>query len=103
MKITRVKATPLAVPFREAHVTWTGAYSAKSTLLIEIETDKGITGLGEAPGIPLPEINALIVDEFAECLVGADPFEINAFHERALNLQSKVGLTAMTWKALTQG
>ncbi|HEX2825682.1 MAG TPA: mandelate racemase/muconate lactonizing enzyme family protein [Burkholderiales bacterium] len=99
MKITDVRATPLAVPFREAHVTWTGAYSAKSTLLIEVDTDEGITGLGEAPGIPLPEINQLVVEEFREGLVGQDPFAINAFQERALNSQSKAGLTALTWKA----
>ena len=99
MKITDVRATPLAVPFRETHVTWTGAYSAKSTLLIEVETDEGITGLGEAPGIPLPEINQLIVEEFRDALIGHDPFAINAFQERALNSQSKAGLTALTWKA----
>ena len=98
MKITRVHATPLAVPFKETHVTWTGTYSAKSTLLIEISTDEGITGIGEAPGIPLPEINQLIVKEFEPLLVGADPFAINLFHQRALDLQSKIGLTATTWK-----
>jgi len=99
MKITRVRATPLAVPFKETHVTWTGAYSAKSTLLIEIFTDEGIVGIGEAPGIPLPEMIQLIVKEFEEFLVGEDPFAINAFHERALNSQSKAGLVALTWKA----
>ena len=99
MKITHVRATKLAVPFRETHVTWTGAYSAKSTLLIEITTDEGIVGVGEAPGIPLPEINQLIVNEFEPFLIGEDPFAINAFHERALNSQSKAGLTALTWKA----
>jgi len=99
MKITDVRATPLAVPFRETHVTWTGAYSAKSTLLIEVFTDEGITGIGEAPGIPLPEINQLVVEEFREGLIGSDPFAINEFQERALNSQSKAGLTALTWKA----
>mgnify|MGYP000178304178 CR=1 FL=1 len=99
MKITSVRTTPLAVPFKETHVTWTGTYSAKSTLLIEIFTDEGVVGIGEAPGIPLPEINQLIVKEFEPLLVGADPFAINLFHQRALDLQSKTGLTAMTWKA----
>ena len=97
LKITRISATPLAVPFKQTHVTWTGAYSAKSTLLIEIFTDEGIVGLGEAPGIPLPEMVAMIVAEFEEFLIGRDPFEINAFQEQALNSQSKAGLVAMTW------
>lgn len=98
MRITQVKATPLAVPFKETHVTWTGSYSAKSTLLIEIHTDEGLVGIGEAPGIPLPEMIQLIVKEFEEFLIGEDPFAINAFHQRALNSQSKAGLAAMTWK-----
>ena len=97
MKITEVRTTPLAVPFKQAHVTWTGNYPAKSTLLIEIFTDEGIVGLGEAPGIPLPEMVALMVREFKEFLVGNDPFEINAFHRRALTSQPKAGLVAMTW------
>jgi L-alanine-DL-glutamate epimerase-like enolase superfamily enzyme len=39
------------------------------------------------------------VQEFEPLLVGADPFAINAFHQRALDSQSKTGLTATTWKA----
>jgi len=97
MRITHVQATPLAVPFRETHVTWTGAYSAKSTLLIEISTDEGIVGIGEAPGIPLPEMIAMIVAEFEEVLIGRDPFEINKFQQQAANFQSKAGLAAQTW------
>jgi L-alanine-DL-glutamate epimerase-like enolase superfamily enzyme len=97
MKITAVKTTPLAVPFKQTHVTWTGNYPAKSTLLIEIETDEGITGLGEAPGIPLPEMVALNVREFEELLIGRDPFLINDFHQKALRAQPKAGLVAMTW------
>lgn len=97
MKITRIKTTPLAVPFHETHVTWTGAYQAKSTLLIEVFTDQGVVGLGEAPGIPLPEIIEMVVHEFEEYLIGADPFAINAIHERCLASQPEVGLAAMTW------
>lgn len=97
MKITRVKATALAVPFKETHVTWTGKYNAKSTLLIQIFTDEGLVGLGEAPGIPLPEMVQMVVREFEEFLIGKDPFQITRFHQDALNSQPKAGLVAMTW------
>jgi len=97
MRITHVQTTPLAVPFKQAHVTWTGNYSAKSTLLIEIHTDEGITGIGEAPGIPLPEMVGMVVGEFEEFLVGRDPFDINLFQQQALRSQSKAGLAAQTW------
>src|SRR5688572_17358705 len=98
MKVTKINATPLAVPFQETHVTWTGSYSAKSTLLIEVFTDEGIVGLGEAPNSPTPEMVQIIVHEIEDAIVGHDPFLINAFHQRALSTQSKIGLAALTWK-----
>ncbi len=85
MKVTKVKSTPLAVPFIDPHVTWMGSYSFKSTVLIEVETDEGLVGLGEAPGVPLAVANQLVIQEFAKQLVGHDPFEVIAFNRRCLN------------------
>ena len=98
MKVTGIKATPLAVPFQESHVTWTGSYTAKSTLLIEVFTDEGIIGLGEGPNCPTPEMVQIVVHEMEDAIVGFDPFLINAFHQRALSAQPKIGLVALTWK-----
>jgi len=95
MKITAVTATPLAVPFKETVLTSHGEYSYKSTVLIEITTDEGIVGLGEAPGIPLPEITALVIEEFAAVLVGSDPLAINNFRESARGFQTR--RTGTSW------
>jgi len=96
LKVTRVTATPLAVPFRETHVTWTGRYAAKSTVLIEVHTDAGLVGLGEAPPVPTAGIVQALIEEMAPALVGHDPGLIHAFHDRALALQPATGLPAMT-------
>lgn len=85
MKVTKVKTTLLAVPFVDPHVTWMGSYPFKATILIDVETDEGITGLGEAPGIPFPEVNQIVIQEFAKQLVGHDPFQVIAFNQRCLN------------------
>ncbi|MCC7275416.1 MAG: hypothetical protein IT561_22295 [Alphaproteobacteria bacterium] len=76
MKVTEVRTTALAVPFVDDHVTWMGAFSTKSTLLIEVFTDAGIVGPGEAPAVPFPEVNEIVVQEFATLLVGTDPRRI---------------------------
>jgi L-alanine-DL-glutamate epimerase-like enolase superfamily enzyme len=49
MKITKVKATPVNIPL-ETPFWWTGGqYPGTSKTIIEMETDEGLTGLGEAP------------------------------------------------------
>jgi L-alanine-DL-glutamate epimerase-like enolase superfamily enzyme len=84
MKVTKVKSTPLAVPFIDPHVTWMGSYPFKSTVLIEVETDEGIVGLGESPGVPFPEVNQIVIQEFAKHLTGQDPFNIISFNEKCV-------------------
>ena len=48
MKITAIRATPLALPFKEPY-HWAGRvdYGA-SVVLVEVETDEGLTGVGES-------------------------------------------------------
>jgi len=72
MKITKVRVTPVNIPM-EIPFLWTaGLYPGTSKVVIEIETDEGITGLGEAPSAHLsPTISAL-----AERMIGQDPLDI---------------------------
>lgn len=49
MKITGVQVTPVNIPL-ELPFLWTaGLYPGTSKAIIEVQTDEGITGLGEAP------------------------------------------------------
>ena len=72
MKITNIKVTPVNIPL-ELPLCWTaGMYPGTSKAVIEVETDEGIVGLGEAPSVHL----AQTVESFGTRLIGKDPLDI---------------------------
>lgn len=80
MKITRISATPVNIPL-EAPYWWTGGlYPGTSKTIVQVETDLGIVGLGEAPSA---EVVALI-EAMGERLQGLDPLDIAACEERCV-------------------
>ena len=88
MKITRVEATWLQVPIPEGrqHVSDFGRATTFDTALVRVETDAGITGVGEAKvsaGSPgdYHGVVAIINHEFAPGLIGADPRNITRIWE----------------------
>ena len=73
MKITAIKVTHVNVPF-DAPFWWTaGLYGGASKSIIEVETDQGLVGLGEAPWWHFGE---LIKSDIAPALIGADPLDL---------------------------
>jgi L-alanine-DL-glutamate epimerase-like enolase superfamily enzyme len=71
-----VQTTAVRVPLREP-LKWTGGIrESASGLIVELHTDEGLVGLGEAPGPTLPAIQAAIDREFAQFLVDQDPLRI---------------------------
>jgi D-galactarolactone cycloisomerase len=83
VKITGVRAIPLAIPARvlSPPSPWTGGLAKQ--ILVRIETDAGLTGWGEAfaYGAPLAVCN--VVDEaLAPLLVGEDPSRHEALLDR---------------------
>ena len=75
VKITAVRATCLAVPFRRPESWAEGKRRGVNNILVEIETDQGVVGLGEATcgsgGSPEP-VRA-VIEAFAPHLLGGDP------------------------------
>ena len=75
MKITayglRAVNIPLVVPFLFS----VGTYPGDTKVVVEVFTDEGITGLGEAPA---PECAAVIDDQLAPALTGLNPLDIQA-------------------------
>ncbi|MBO9403370.1 mandelate racemase/muconate lactonizing enzyme family protein [Shimia sp. R9_3] len=72
IKITGLKATPVNIPL-EKPMWWTGGYyPGTSKTIIEVETDQGLVGLGEAPSIDVVRT----IEAMGERLVGADPLDI---------------------------
>jgi len=80
MKITGIRTTPFTVPLRKRIGFAHGALTETRHVLVEVQTDEGITGLGEAPSRPFfygesqRSIVAAIEDWFAPALIGTDPF-----------------------------
>ena len=74
MKITRIRATQVNIPL-EAPLLWTGGlYPGASKTIVEVETDEGLTGLGEAPSVAV----AATIEQMGEVLTGADPLDVAA-------------------------
>ncbi len=73
MKITNIRATPvnilLEVPFHWA----AGLFPGTSKIIVEVETDEGIVGLGEAPSW---DCARMITATMAPKLIGKDPLDI---------------------------
>ena len=72
IRITGLKATPVNIPL-EKPMWWTGGhYPGTSKTIIEVETDQGLTGLGEAPSVDV----LATIQNMGERLIGADPLDI---------------------------
>jgi L-alanine-DL-glutamate epimerase-like enolase superfamily enzyme len=88
MKITAIRTTPfrikLAKPLGFAH----GAMTDTSHVLVEIDTDEGLTGIAEAPSRPFfygesqRSIVSAIQEWFAPVLIGTDPFDTGSLWRR---------------------
>jgi glucarate dehydratase len=72
MKITQVRVTPVNIPL-ELPLCWSGGlYPGTSKAVIEVDTDEGLVGLGEAPS---DELGAKVA-AFSARLIGQDPLDI---------------------------
>src|SRR2546421_4004798 len=92
MKITAVRAAWLraSIPAERQHRSDFGVNDSFNTCLVEIDTDTGLTGLGEAKvGVGnlgnYAGIVALIHAELAPLLVGRDPRDVTAVWETLYN------------------
>jgi len=73
MKIRRITATPINLPLEAPYVWVFGELPGFSVTIVEVETEDGLVGLGEAPS---PGAAAIIRDSLAPALVGRDAFDI---------------------------
>ncbi len=78
MKITAVHTKMIKIPFYKGE-KWSGGtrYSAPS-LIVQIETDEGLIGIGESVGPTIPVIQTVVDKEFAPFVIGRDPMELES-------------------------
>jgi L-alanine-DL-glutamate epimerase-like enolase superfamily enzyme len=82
VKITNLRATPVAVPYRTEEVWAFGRRRGQVSVLIEVETDEGVVGLGEAAAYPSADIVLAVLRGLEPLVLGADPREIEKLIHR---------------------
>jgi D-galactarolactone cycloisomerase len=88
MKIVSVTPHVLSTPLGEPFAFSQGWVEKRSTMIVEISTDEGVTGWGESlcHGLQPPEIAASFVEFcFAPMLEGRDPFDVEVLWEEMYN------------------
>ena len=84
MKITDIKATTVAIPLEAPIRHANGAHWGRFIrTIVEVETDEGITGLGEMGGGGESAENAF--KGLKQYLVGHDPFQLEAMYWKICN------------------
>ena len=91
MKITAIRATPVNIPLEAPYLWSYGSLAGFSKTIVEVETDEGITGLGEGPS---PANVSTIERQFAPKLIGRDPLDIAACELLCLPSWSGVSSTS---------
>ncbi|MFQ6075984.1 MAG: mandelate racemase/muconate lactonizing enzyme family protein [Candidatus Bathyarchaeia archaeon] len=74
MEITEVKTTLVTIPVREPIRVSMGLEGRVSAIVVEVETDAGITGVGETRYSE--RTDAMIHNEIKHLVVGTDPFDV---------------------------
>jgi L-alanine-DL-glutamate epimerase-like enolase superfamily enzyme len=83
MKVTGVDVHVVSVPFTKPETWRFGRMWGLTNAIVEVHTDEGITGIGEAPGSPLIKLVVDAIEASVPWIVGEDPFRVKSFLSRA--------------------
>jgi len=93
MKITDVITHQLSVPVDEPFTSSRGwVYKTKGALVVEVQTDEGITGWGDCYG-PATVAKAVVDSLLRPSVIGCDPFDVEVIWETLYNKVKDYGLT----------
>src|SRR5436305_11150340 len=83
MKVRDVRITVVVVPFIQPETWFYGRCWGLTNAILEVETDEGIVGLGEAPGHPTIDAALQMIDLLTPLVIGHDPTQILPFLRKA--------------------
>jgi L-alanine-DL-glutamate epimerase-like enolase superfamily enzyme len=83
VKVTDVRIRVVSVPFTEAETWRYGRLWGLTSAIVEVETDQGLTGIGETNGSPLIGLVVEALRANVRWLLGEDPRHINTFLRRS--------------------
>jgi L-alanine-DL-glutamate epimerase-like enolase superfamily enzyme len=113
MKITGVRTRILSVPYRRSDVWSGGTNAGLTTVLVYVDTDEDISGIGEANGDRSAEAVAAAIRAMSPLLVDQDPFSVEAIvgaifrtgkwhNVRPFANQAVVGIETALWDIIGQ-
>ena len=76
MRISALKTTIVSVPYTEDEIWVYGRRRGITNVLVEVETDEGLAGVGEAVGWPTPRIAVEVLESVEATVLGRDPARI---------------------------
>ena len=82
MRIVDIRATPVNVAFTEPEIWSQGARHGITAIIVEVETDTGLVGIGESVPAPNPAVTVAAITSTADLLVGEDPRRVRALWAR---------------------
>ena len=83
MKITEIRTTPLLVPYKEPYHWAQGVTEGVTVVLVEVDTDEGITGIGESIGTPTAGAVKGVLEAVSRLFIGRSPFDIERLFGQA--------------------
>jgi L-alanine-DL-glutamate epimerase-like enolase superfamily enzyme len=105
MKVTRIRQTIVAIPQRRAYrSSWRRSghgTTALQSVLVEIDTDEGVTGIGESPVVWAGQagVTRALIAGIEHLVVGADPLETDIIRRRlyAETGMAHLGTQGISW------
>lgn len=85
MRVSSVRSTIVRVPYREASFSAIDSDAAATEVIVQVETDEGLSGIGESLATFCPEAVDAAVRQMATFVVGQSPFEVEPFYRRAFH------------------
>jgi L-alanine-DL-glutamate epimerase-like enolase superfamily enzyme len=82
VRVTELVATPVAVPYVKEERWAYGVRHGLVSVLLEMRTDEGLTGLGEAPAYPSAGIVQAVLHSLEPLVLGEDPLRVERLMSR---------------------
>lgn len=104
MKIVNVIPHAISVPLQTPFYFSQGWVHSRSSLIIEIQTDSGITGFGESlcHGLQSPLVSAAMIEHCLKpLLLGRSPFDVEVLWEEMYNLTRPYGQAGIAVNAIS--
>ena len=90
MKIVDVRTIPLSYRCDQPYMSAAGMQRARSVLLVQVETDDGLVGLGEVGG-PLGSMQVFVEQQLKPLLIGEDPLLVERLWQKMFYRTRAIG------------